>query len=336
MTIRKKLLLGFVLMAFIGMVLGAVGLASSIMLTNLLNDLHGLQKESAGVSQVLNAHYIWRHGLTEFVLAETPFSGSLDPNTCALGKWLDSDEAKGVTDPEVLASLGSLDAPHRFIHTEAREITELMESGDTEGAAQLLTNTILPKTQEVITMLSGMEQRYGSLIDEKSDSAENLGLLMNNIIIALIVAALIACVLLVLLTTKSIVKPLKPLVAFMTKAGTTGDIELTQADIDIIGSLSTVKDEIGQTIASCASFVKHVTDISDELRVMADNDISIQIEVLSDKDVLGQSLQKMAGNLNNMFKNISGSTHQVADGSKQIADGSQSLAQGSTQQAAAV
>ena len=58
--------------------------------------------------------------------------------------------------------------------------------------------------------------------------------------------------------------------------------------------------------------------------------------MLSDKDTIGFSLQKMKDNLNRMFHEIYASAAQVAVGSKQIAGGSQALAQGSTQQAAAV
>ena len=336
MTIRKKIMFGLALMAAIGMILGSVGLLSSSMLTSMSKELHNLQNENVSVSGVLNAHYIWRHGLTEFVLAGTDFTGSLDPNTCALGKWSQSDIAKKIDDTEILSLLNRIRVPHDFIHNEARLVTQFMENGEQEAATEHLTKAILPRTQEVITLLSEMEQRYAVIIEEKSDEIESLGASMNLIIIVLIIIALAACVLMALLITKSVVKPLKPLVAFMTKAGTTGDITLSQDDIEIISKISSVKDEIGQTIASCAGFVNHVTEISKELSIIASNDISIDAEVLSDKDVLGISMKTMLANFNSLFGDINGSTQQVAEGSKQIADGSQSLAQGSTQQAAAV
>jgi len=159
---------------------------------------------------------------------------------------------------------------------------------------------------------------------------------MTAVIIALFIVALVACVVLTIVVTKSVVKPLKPLVAFMTKAGTTGDIALTQTDLEIIGKFSAIKDEIGETISSCASFVKHVTDISDELGVISEGDISVETSVLSDKDMLGMSIQKMTEKLNGMFSEINQSSSQVSVGAGQVAHGSQTLAQGSTEQAASV
>ena len=336
MTIRKKILLGLALMAAIGMLLGIVGLTSSVMLTNMSRDLHDLQIESAGVTGVLNAHYIWRHGLTEFVLAGTEFTGSLDPHTCALGRWSESEAAQSITDPEILSLLNQINEPHDFIHHEAGIVVQAMESGLPEEAAMHLINAILPRTQEVITILSDMEQRYSVMIEDKGVEIENLGAFMNIVIIAFIIAALIACALLAQLITGSIVRPLIPLVAFMTKAGTTGDITLTPEDIEIISKISGVRDEIGQTIAASAGFVKHVTEISNGLSIIANNDISINVEVLSDKDILGLSLQKMTDSLNGMFGEINVATGQVSSGSRQIADSAQALAQGATEQAATV
>jgi len=131
-------------------------------------------------------------------------------------------------------------------------------------------------------------------------------------------------------------KPLKPLAAFMTKAGTTGDIVLDPADIEVIGKYSTVKDEIGQAINGAASFVNHVEMIAGKLESVAGGDLTIDIELLSDADTMGKSVRTMVESLNNMFSEIQKSTEQVSTGASQISDGAQALAQGTTQQAASI
>jgi methyl-accepting chemotaxis protein len=122
----------------------------------------------------------------------------------------------------------------------------------------------------------------------------------------------------------------------MKKAGSTGDLSLSQDDVKIIGSMATQRDELGQCIGASASFVGHVTQISEELEKISDGDLSVEINKLSEKDTIGISMTKMLKNLNNMFGNIHNSTAQVSSGSTQVSDGAQSLAQGSTQQAASV
>jgi methyl-accepting chemotaxis protein len=131
-------------------------------------------------------------------------------------------------------------------------------------------------------------------------------------------------------------KPLKPLSAFMAKAGATGDITLTQYDLDIIGNYSNNKDEIGQTISAIADFVGRISYISQEMETVAGGDLSRDVTLLSENDVMGSSLRKMVENLNIMFEEIHSAASQVSTGSKQIADGAQSLAQGATEQAASM
>ena len=336
MTIRKKIMIGFVSMAVIGIALGVVGLASTKTLTGMSQELCALQGEYISVGDVLNAHFIWRQGITEAALNGTEFTGSLDPNTCALGKWRDSDEAKNIKDAEVLALLDKVKEPHEFIHHEAQEIIALISNGNYSEAEAHLTGEVLPKTQEVISILSDMESRYANLIEQKNLDIRSAESNINTIIIVLIIAAAIACFLLVWLITGNIVKPLIPLSVFMSKAGSTGDITLGQEDIEIITKISKVKDEIGQTIAACASFVQRIIEVGEILTKIADGDLSVEVEELSEADVMGQSLKNMITNLNQMFSEINTASSQVTAGSTQVANSSQSMAQGSTEQAASV
>ena len=336
MTIRMKIMMALVIMGVIGLALGIVGLVTTNNLTSMSGDLHTMQKESSSASRILSAHYVWRHGLTAAVFTGSDFTGSLDPNSCALGNWFTSEEAQNITDPEVLSLLNQVKAPHDFIHMEARSVVEYIENGDFATAGQELVDVILPRTQEVISLLTDVTNRYSELIEEKSIEIETLGAFMTVVIIVLLLAAAVSCVILSILITRSIVKPLIPLVAFMTKAGTTGDIALTPDDMAIIGQFAQINDEIGRTITASASFVKHVTDVAEELDKISSGDISVETNVLSDKDVLGTSIQRMLASLNDMFSEINSSSAQVSIGAGEVAHGSQSLAQGSTEQAASV
>ncbi|MCL2125346.1 MAG: methyl-accepting chemotaxis protein [Oscillospiraceae bacterium] len=336
MTIRKKILLGFIIMAVIGISLGVVGLVSMKSLTRMSADLNELQVGYIGVGDVLNAHFKWRQSLTETVLTGAEFTGSLDPNSCALGKWRGSDEAKNLTDETLLSLLTAVTAPHEFIHHEAESIISDLAIGDHASAEDHLVNAILPKTQEVITILTDMEQRYIDMIEEKTVEIENTSASISSVILVLVCVAVVACALLAVLLTKNIVKPLIPLSVFMNKAGSTGDITLSNEDIEVIGKISKVKDEIGVAIAACASFVGRITEIGGALKQIADGDLNVEIKVLSDADMMGHALQDMVNNLNAMFSEINTASSQVTVGASQVANSSQMLAQGSTEQAASV
>jgi methyl-accepting chemotaxis protein len=82
------------------------------------------------------------------------------------------------------------------------------------------------------------------------------------------------------------------------------------------------------------AFLAHVTNISEKLKMISDGDLTTDVELLSDADMMGKSLDSMVGNLNGMFGEISTSSTTIANASKQVAEGAHTLAQGSTEQTA--
>jgi len=163
---------------------------------------------------------------------------------------------------------------------------------------------------------------------------------ITNVILIVIVSAVVLIIIASLITLviiqRLVSKPLNLLTAFMQKAGSTGDITLSPEDIDNISSLAQKEDELGRAIQGSALFVQHVTNIAQELEVIADGDLTRDVEILSDMDTMGISLQKMSDSFNGMFAEIQTSTAQVSSGSRQVAEGAQTLAQGSTEQAASI
>ena len=157
-----------------------------------------------------------------------------------------------------------------------------------------------------------------------------------TVTIIIVLVAIVVSIFLAFYLSGMISKPLILLSAFMNKAGTTGDISLTPEDVEVIGAFAQVKDEIGQAISGSALFVNHVTNVANELETVAGGDLTSEVNVLSDKDVLGLSIRRTVENLNGIFSEINASSDQVSSGAKQVADGAQMLAQGSTEQAASI
>ena len=174
-----------------------------------------------------------------------------------------------------------------------------------------------------------------TVLPEKIVTQPIVNLFTIVIPIALVVL-IIAAVLIYMMIRNIISKPIVALSAFMQKAGSTGDIALNSEDVAIISKFAQQKDEIGQAIAGSASFIQHVTNIASELETVANGDLTVEFNMLSDADTMGKSLKQMIGNLSNMFAEIQASTTQVSTGSKQVADSAQSLAQGATEQAASI
>lgn len=69
---------------------------------------------------------------------------------------------------------------------------------------------------------------------------------------------------------------------------------------------------------------------------VAQGNLQVQINAHSEKDIVGNALNKLLRDDNEVFRSIRNATNQISVGSGQIAAASQSLAQGSTEQASAI
>jgi len=168
--------------------------------------------------------------------------------------------------------------------------------------------------------------------NEFTDNATS-SMLNTTVIIGIL--GLIIAVLILLSIAGRISKPITELTEFFNTLASTGKIELDPETKVIFNQYNKRKDEIGQLYADCSDVMDSLMAISNEMETIANGDLSIDVNVLSQHDRIGMSMQKMVENLSNMFGEINVATTQVASGSKQIADGAQTLAQGSTQQASA-
>jgi methyl-accepting chemotaxis protein len=335
LKIKAKMLISFSLVVTISIILGLTGIYTTQMLTKMAEELDDLLIIRNNIYTVLNAHYIWRQGITETALTGKEFTGSLDPESCAFGKWKNSDGTKSIDDPEILSLLKHIEAPHTFIHMKAREVVEAAKAGDLISATEGL-NAILPMTQEVIADLTAMETYYLKIGDDKNDEIVAIGNMLTIFMIATIVASVLIAMVVAMYVANLLSGSLTSITAFFKKAGTTGEMTISPEDERIIGKYSKFKDELGNLTVGTVSFIKMVSEVAQKLETIADGDLSVDYVPLSENDTLGNSLKKMTTNLNNTFGDINASSTQVSTGARQVADGSQALAQGATEQAASI
>ena len=162
---------------------------------------------------------------------------------------------------------------------------------------------------------------------------------INAALVMFIIVFVIAIVLVVLISHfigKQIGKPVAALSDYMRAAGTTGDISYTRGQESMFDGFIKKGGEIGQLIKNCKIFMNHIIGASESLEAVASGDLTVEVNCLSDKDIMGVSLNKMVDNLNHMFSEIHNSSVQVSDNSKVIADGAAALSYGASQQSEAI
>ncbi len=341
--VSTKLIVSFSVVLVMTVVVGVVGVVGLTRMSGAAEDMYATQSKPLGDLanaieyfqrirvQVRNAAiYTGDEERLQTVEADvldrlSNFEGAVDRYAPTIA----SEEAKVMVE-EILREYNDTMKPGVLAildgAKEGKPTMQLMEElGATTEAADIIAVDLTRMT----------EIRMQVMEDANGENAD-LGNTLLVVIISVIVVAVVVGFLLAAYISRLISKPLGVLTAFMKKASGTGDITLSSEDEAVIGKMGNVKDEIGQTIGASALFVKNMIGISQLLEAIADKDLAVSPNVLSEQDVMGVSLRDMLDGLNGMFDEINSSTAQVATGAKQIADGSQVLAQGSTEQAASV
>ena len=247
-------------------------------------------------------------------------------------------------------SNGALISHHDIIGMVEREENNYIEMAKrnksyesmAETVETMLTRkngTLIFKNSENERMLGGFSTTQEGWVvlvcSTISDVLTDTNQAIRDAIIASIICMLVAAVIAFVLTGK-IIKPILMMTQFMKKAGSTGDIILNKEDSEIIEKFSEINNEIGELVRSIDSFIRHIVNMARGVKAISGGDLTVEVAVLSDKDVIGKSLVHLIDNLNSKFIEINASTNQVFTGSKQIADGAQSLAQGSVEQTSTI
>lgn len=215
---------------------------------------------------------------------------------------------------------------------------EIMQAA-IEGDSRKIHDSLELAAGYIETIENNLRVTMNQHISSGNERVSQNGSLFQTLLILQIVimmSGLIGAILVGRYIVGLISKPLIVLRGYMEDAGNKGILEMTPEEKRMIPKYSQHKDEIGDTIKVSQKFIEHITHISEELEKISNGDLTVNINVLSDEDIMGNTLLRLEQNLNNMFGELNASTSQVSAGAKQIADGSQSLAQGSTEQAASV
>lgn len=203
-------------------------------------------------------------------------------------------------------------------------------------ASDAAMNTAIPLGE---TATKGIDTAVNYVYD---NVAERVSHTKANVIFSLIV--LIAAVFFVIITAisiafglaKTITRPLAKMQAAMEQAGKTGNLHYSEEVKKDLLQEAQAQDEIGQSLLAFAGFVDHMVYAGECLGKVANNDLTIDVNLVGPEDTMGKALKTLVDNLNAAFHNISSAADQVSTGSQQVSDTSIALSQGATEQASSV
>ncbi len=172
-----------------------------------------------------------------------------------------------------------------------------------------------------------IQNATNSLINEEIAASESRLLLIKLLQYGV---TLVLCILFIVFSyylAISIIKPLAEVIEFASrikKGDLSSRIQLKAQNE--MGQLSESFNEMADSLQHKAAFASKV----------AEGDLSKHVDLASDKDALGQALEKMVVDLNMLLSQVNTSVEYVDGGAQQLSDSSLLLSQGATEQAASL
>jgi methyl-accepting chemotaxis protein len=115
-----------------------------------------------------------------------------------------------------------------------------------------------------------------------------------------------------------------------------GDVNVDDIMTEKDTKIANRKDEIGTLAKMVTRLLAGAKNQSEEAKLVAEGDLTVEIDLKSDRDVLGLSLKELVGNFHQMAQSIVQAASKVTLSSESVANSSIVLSQGATEQASAI
>ena len=334
LKLSTKMIIGFSIIAVLCLIVGIFGLtglssmysASQDMYSNnvtpIIHVSHSVSSFSKEVSE-LNRLFslIEEPALHREIIAQIEiYSNEFNSNLSAYAATVQPSSAQEM---EMLSQASELAS--RF-SVQKKALIDAVTSGNV-AAATAASRQIDLSVLQFFDLTDVAVNANNTNISEHIDFNAGLYGSVRLFILLALFAAIFSSVFLGIYNARLIARPAVEMLEVAKK--------LSVGDIDVKVEASS-RDEIGQLGDAFSELIKSIRAQSGTLEALASGDFSGSCALRSEKDIMGNSIEKIHSELNDAFEEILLSTQQVSNGSRQIAEGSQSLAQGATEQAASV
>ncbi len=344
LKVRVKLLINTLTVGLFALIIGAVGIFGMYTLNNadaqMFNDNFKAIEYMGDLRESVQEQRAMISNLVVGALLNRP--DIVDSNQALLDKL--TDDIKGymalyettITDAD--AEVEYFNSKKVYEEELVPQLAKCVEYADAADIPSMMTIiAVLPDS--FTRVVAGLDSSATLNIDWATAQVQSnqstfkmlLYIMIGIIVVAIVVAYVLAHYIAMLIAT-----PTKGMSDALSILGGTGSLELPQELGELAQKTAQRKDELGVSAVAFGQVLGRLAYISEALNAIANNDLTQEITLASDKDVMGKSLQKMSANLNKIFSEIATATDQVDTSAQQIATGAQNLAQGATEQASSI
>ena len=342
LKIGVRVTIGFLIVALLAAVIGIVGIVSlstvnesySISYTDSVAALKFVERISASFQRIranLNAVVIADNlNDKEFYIGKVnEYKSVVDENIAEYREILKKYKAHEVEiELELIDAVESALSEYDKNRNEFVENLAMSTSRRSEAFEQLkdggeLRNLALVVDDAIAELIDYNNDYSEKQIAANEKTASGTMLVMNlGMVIGVVLAILIG-----LYISRSISRQINVLVKVAD--------DVTLGDVNVEIKLDS-KDEIGMLARSFEKMVKNIREQALAAERIAAGDLTVEVNVRSDKDLLGKKLTELIQRMNTIISEIASASEQVASGAKQISDSSMVLSQGATEQASSI
>lgn len=349
MKVSKKLMISFIIVIAFSMLIGGIGIIGMFLLSNSATRLYNdnlIAIESMGnLRETFNME---RNDIRNIFLSQDdPVKvkelvdnfNIYDENVLV---YFDTYESSIIDKDDEIAYFTAKEAYLGPFADMKKEMFSYIEKEDFDKAYEAFMGGSFVIAPIVDGFANSAEQNVKWAKDEDHNT-DILSMVFIILLIVIVVIVILVSMWLSFHISGLISKPLVIMSTFLDINRKTGDFALRKEDMECIEEYLKVKDEIGDCIRGLSSLITRIIDINDKLGRISSGDLTVDIDVISEKDSLGLAITKMVNGLNTMFVGIRKAanfvtlgTEQIAKGTEHISQGAQDLASGSTEQSASV
>ncbi|NTV77630.1 MAG: HAMP domain-containing protein, partial [Clostridiales bacterium] len=332
MKISAKLIIGFVLVALIAAIVGVVAIVNIQQMNELNSDMYERHTSTMDDVAIILADYQQERAIIRdmLILEDEELRQTKMESLTELDQQTDESMAlfeAGIQSEEMRGYFESLEQAIVDFRTYRDNIIEMSENGQVEEATESLYSDGVAINEAMTTSGTNILNLKVQRSKESSDTITQLSQTATITMIVVIAVGVLISLALGIFISRIISRPINAMVIAANR--------LSEGDVAVNVTADT-KDEVGMLAESFGRMIENIRAQVTVVERIAAGDLSIEVNVRSQVDLLNKKLAEMVTNNNEVLSNIKAASDQVAAGSRQVSDSSIALSQGATEQASSI
>jgi methyl-accepting chemotaxis protein len=341
--IKSKLIIGFLVVSIIAAIVGGFGILT---IARIKSNADKMYTENVRALQYAGLAAMKTQALVSKVQAlsqmdVTTQKGSIQANAEIIKKSM--SEVDGILENLSTAvnkdvkesSYKDLTGNWEYLKKYVNSAIDSFNQGEGASGAQTaikLSNTMAANLTSNYTKVLETVSGEANTRATSNNSQANLAIIIMGSVLAV---GILLSILLGYYIANSIGNPLKVMAAAGNRIAE-GDVNVDDLMTEKDRALTNRKDEIGTLASMVNRLIDGAKRQSEEAQLVAQGDLTVDINLKSDRDLLGMSLRELVGNLHDIAVNIAEAAGQVTLGAGAVSNSSIVLSQGATEQAGVI